>query len=232
MNHRFSLFVAGYTAFVPSLYFKQKNILNSKSDLIYVRHKELFTKHLKAVDEIEAEFKSYMEMAKSLAYRFNIEIDTLEEFDGLYIDWLKAYTQAFELEFPMTRIDYYYFFYGRKLAELRTHIHLAKLNIKLSVEFDYLPDLFEQGEKYIKDAEFDLAKLIAPSVLISGEHRHGYFSVLYKDLNQSFEGLRKLDAIKLKVCEPDVLIAQLDLFEKNVLDGFHACVKLLKELEV
>ena len=232
MNHRFSLFVAGYTAYVPNLYFKQKNILNSKIDLIYKPHQQLFTQYQAAADNIEAEFKSYIEMAKSLANSFNIDIDSLEEFDNLYSDWLKAYTQAFELEFPMTRIDYYYFFYGRKLAELRTHIDLTKLIIKLSLDFDYLPNLFEQAEKYIKDAEFDLAKLIAPSVLISGEHRQGYFSVLYKNLNQAFENLRKLDAKKIEEHESEVLITQLDLFEKNVLDGFHACVKLLKELEI
>jgi hypothetical protein len=232
MNHRFSLFVAGYTAYVPGLYFRQKKTLNSKVDLIYTSHQVTFKRYLTAADEIEAEFMSYIEMAKSLAYGFNIEIETLEEFDNLYFDWQKAYTQAFELEFPMTRIDYYYFFYGRKLAELRTHIYLAKLTLKLSLDFDYIPDLFVQAEKYIKDAEFDLAKLIAPSVLISSEHRQGYFSVLYKNLNQGFESLRKLDVKKIEEYESEVLIKQLDLFEKNVLDGFHACVKLLKELEV
>src|SRR5690606_22610988 len=107
-----------------------------------------------------------------------------------YFNWLGSFVETFENAFPMSKIDHYYFLFGRKLAEISSNIKFALCCIKTDKALGNLLNLGRKTDKCLKDNEFILFKLIAPAALLSSEPRHLFFNRHYKDLSSSWDPFR------------------------------------------
>src|ERR1700749_478588 len=123
MSQRFCLFYAGYTASAPSLYFNKVVLLNS---YLQEYQESTWLKNLsqQLSDEsytTDADIKT----ALSSADYFKLEVMPQPSVPDAYFNWLKDYIAVFEEQFPLTRIEHYYFFYARKIAEMLLHLGMV-----------------------------------------------------------------------------------------------------------
>jgi hypothetical protein len=232
MSQRFSLFNAGFSAAAPAQFYSQLQLADqfrAHADEQVRREMEGLVNSLKAH---ENEYLASLSLARELASGLEITLGTLPTNPNEYFDWLPRYVEEFEHSFPMSKIDHYYFLFGRKLAELATNVRLASTCLELEASLNKALALEAKTEKYIRDNEYILFKLIAPAALLSSEPRHNYFNLLYKSMNSSFESIRKLDYRSLAVEEMRKACDELRKFENQVREGYASCSSLLKELEV
>jgi hypothetical protein len=232
MSQRFSLFYAGFTANAPALYFNQLLFLDScvESEDEFVL--KTIPKFSKSIREKEDEYHSYIKTAISIANHFEIETLPQPVYSKDYFDWLTHYVDMIERQFPMARIDHYYFLYARKVAEILSNIGLLKTYIDILLDVNQQMDLSKKIEKCLKDTEFILFKLMAAAALLSSEPRQNYFNVFYRLINQEFQPFAKVDVAALQEADLMSLNVKLDDYRIIVNDGFKKCVGMLKELGI
>jgi hypothetical protein len=132
----------------------------------------------------------------------------------------------------MTRIDHYYFTFGRRLAEMYANTELVSKYISLIKGTERHAMLVRKVDKSLKDMEFILFKMMAPAALLSGEHRHHYMSVYYKEISNEFKKIAAYDLRQLSDERLADLERDINLYGQLVMNGFKKCVSLLKELAV
>jgi hypothetical protein len=225
------LFRGGYCACSPIYYYRQLAFANEhknhenplvRSSLISIRD---------SLKELREAHAPNIRTVNELALKFDIKLAPEPEDAESYNQWLRTCTEGFEAQFPMSRMEYYYFFYGRKLAEIRSNVMLAKTYLALIAEVNGSLELESRIKGCVKDCEYSLFRLIAASALLSSEPRHTYFSVNYKTLNQEFDPFRVITG-EGSGLKDKKLLRELDGYKDTLENGYQKCVELLLELEV
>lgn len=232
MSQRFSLFYAGFTANTPAMYFEKMSFLKEHelepNDLIH----NCIIRLSGEIIARQEEFTSYLKIANSLAARFDFGGMPEPSDAEAYTKWLSNYIQIFENEFPMNRIDHYYFHYARKISEIIGNMGLAKCFTELTLATERQMDMSHKIEKYIKDTDYILFKLMASAALLASEPRQNYFNVFYKNMTNEFSCFKNLQPQTMPEAELKQLVENLDTYSCSVMDGFKKCIGMLKELQV
>lgn len=232
MSQRFSLFYAGLTSYLPALYFKQSEFVSSY-DVTEAPELEMCLQEFsQKLNDTADEANSHLKTAISIAKHFDLEPSTHPQTHYDYHTWLEHYISLIEREFPMSRIDHYYFLFGRKIAEIHCNTLLVKGYTDLLLQCKQGIDLSARIEKCIKDNEYILFKLMAAAALISSEPRQNYFNVYYRSLCNEFNAFKEFERNfserhqlkKLQTCAKE--------YDLLVMDGFKKCIGILKELEI
>ena len=232
MSQRLCLFNAGYSAYAPSLYYNQMSLTNSYSGHPEARGRECILKLTEYLQGCKDENNSYLETAIGIAKQFDLQTLSPPANYIEYFTWRNQFTEVFENQFPMSRIDHYYFLYSRKIAEIIGNLGLIECYLGLQIESANALDLKSGVDKCLKDTEYILFKLIAAAALLSSEPRHGYFNATYKEINAHFMPFRNMDILQLKEGELKNLAGDLKSYRNTVEDGYKKCAGLLKELQV
>jgi hypothetical protein len=232
MNQRLSLFFAGYCAYNPALYYGQKSLVDefsSSEDEILRGQINLLSQSL-----ADAHFEPESNIATAISIAEKLEIKTLKKpvDPSTYFDWRENYTEQFESQFPMSRIDHYYFLYSRKIAEVFSNIGLAEklLGIKYFLSGECPAD--RKIDKYLKDSEYILFKLIAAAALLSSEPRHSCFNQHYRQLSQGYQQFKDITAGTLDREEIPALCNRLLNYQRDVEKAVKECVVVLKDLDI
>ena len=231
MNPRCCLFNAGYFAQMPAIYFSKKTFAEKYTGHESAEIGVYFRNLMETVESSFPEAGHCLDEATKLAERFQVQIGDKPTSEHAYSNWIGSYIENFERQFPMTRIDHYYFLFGRKLAEIIKNTELLICFNTVLSDLGRGIDLSQEVQRCTKDNEFILFKLMAGSVLLSSEPRHGYFNSLYRQMCQEFELIKSFDFISGNI-ERNRMQSELRDFEKSVTDGFEKCCALLKELDV
>lgn len=232
MSQRFSLFYAGFTAYAPALYFNQLEFIETckeeESELLknYIHD---FTHKLK--DKVY-ENSTHITTAINVARHWDMELPPEPLTHEDYSSWLMHYTESFEKEFPMGRIDHYYFLFARKIAEILSNLGLTKTYVDLTLKTGNSIDLTRKIEKCLKDTEYILFKLMAAAALLSSEPRQNYFNVFYRTLCQEFQPFKEMNLEDLTEADLKKLDASIQEYDMIVTDGFKKCIGMLKELGI
>jgi len=232
MSPRFCLFYAGFTSYAPALYFNQLSLVSLLESYENELVRQCLTQFLKKLPDRKDEFFSHLTTAIDLAKEFDIAILPPPKDHKDYFNWLSHYIETFERQFPMSRIDHYYFLYARKISEIICNMELLKTYVDITLDTDHQVDLTRKVEKCLKDNEYNLFKLRAPAALLSSEPRHTYFNVFYKDLTNGFQPFQEIDYDVLKEKEMKELETKAGTYSNLAMDGFKKCIGLLKELGV
>jgi hypothetical protein len=232
MSQRFTLFYAGFTAYAPALYFSQLEFVDACKNQNDEALAAYISKFSEALQDTEYESTSHLKTAISVAEHLNIDIQSRPHNYEDYFNWVSHYTECFEREFPMGRIDHYYFLFARKISEILNNLGLLKiyLGIKASSEIEF--DVSRKMEKCLKDIEYILFKLMAPAALLSSEPRQNYFNVYYRSLCQEFLTLKEMDLSTINEWDFKKVESSVADYNLVVMDGFKKCVGLLKELGI
>jgi hypothetical protein len=232
MGQRSALFHGGYSATAPLQYFSQLEFagkLNGgASDSVTTGIAE-FRQRL---DDEKQPWFDRLHIAGELARQLEIRIGDLPAAPERYREWWQALVNGVETRFPMNRIDYYYFFYGRKLSEITynaaTVASLVKVRSRLgpAVNGEY------RVEKHLRDCEFSLFKLVAPAALLASEPLHGYFSVQYRRMNDAFAPFRSVHLARLDAQGQQQLSERLDEFVSSLRAEYEKLKTLLVELGI
>jgi hypothetical protein len=230
MSQRLNLFYAGYSVAAPSYYYKV---------LAFLKQHEGNTEFHPALSGFKTEIlkqndqhKSFLVTADELASNFNISIPDLPESNEEYFEWQKSYIDAFERKFPMSRIDYYYFFYGRKIAEIYANISLARTFIGYSFKLDGQINMRSRIDSCLKDTQFIIFKLIAAAALLSSEPRLNFFNVFYRQVSAEFEKFKSVDISEISNEELQKLSENLASYNGIVSEGYGKCITLLEEMGI
>jgi hypothetical protein len=232
MSQRFCLFYAGYTAYAPSLYYDQLALYGQLMEAESEELKEQVAELMDGLEETKNESFTHLDTALSIAGELEISVPSKPESADDYHAWIGSFISTVDGMYPMTRIDHYYFLFGRRLAEIIANIELIKKCITLLKASERHPLLIRRTDKAIKDIEYVLFKMMAAAALLSGEHRHHYFSVFYKEISSAFTPIASIDVRTLDDNGLDKLNAGLDEYGLQVMNGFKKCIGLLKELGV
>jgi hypothetical protein len=232
MSQRFTLFYAGYTVYVPALYFGKLELIETCKSADNELVRNAVSTLLNNAKENKVECSTQLATAINLAK--NLEIEILEEPTNYqdYFTWLLHYIEGVETEFPMSRIDHYYFLYARKISEITYNLELLKTYSLLALSTNSPLDFARKIEKSLKDVEFILFKLMAAAALLSSEPRQNYFNVYYKTLCDEFNTLKEMDATNLSESTLKFMKQEVLRFEEVVAEGFQKCITLLKELGI
>lgn len=230
MSQRFCLFYAGYTASAPSLYFNKvvlfDNYLSQNSE------NRKLSKLSEQVYDLKFESTSDLKTAISIADHFKLDVMPQPALPGDYFEWLKDYTAAFEEKFPLTRIEHYYFFYARKIAEMLSHVGMLHALAELAQCLNLQESVLRQMDTYLSETETLIFRNRAATALLSSEPRHSCFMALYNDINKEFEKFKAIDPLKLDAVSLKQFQKDLDDLKCKTLDGFKRCIGLLKELGI
>jgi hypothetical protein len=232
MSQRFSLFYAGFTAYAPALYFNQLAFINT-----YEAHEDELVRNCisefsKTISDKEPECMTHIKTAISIAKGFEIETLPHPAAAKDFFAWLSHYVDTIERQFPMSRIDHYYFLYARKISEVLCSTGLIKTYVDMALALNTRIDLSKKIEKCLKDAEYIIFKLMAAAALLSSEPRQNYFIVYYRLLSQEFQGFKNIDLSELNDDGLKQLRANVEKYETVIMDGFKKCIGMLKELDV
>jgi hypothetical protein len=230
MSQRFNLFYAGFTVYAPTLYFNQLEFIDICRNSLDKASLEPVIELSKHLEQQKDENNSYLKTSLSIAAQLGLNIHEQPENPHMYFDWLTHYTETVEQVFPMGRIDYYYFLYSRKIAEILCNAGLIKTYIDLHGKTGAEIDLFHKIEKCLKDNEYILFKLMAPAALLSGEPRQNYFNEFYKSLCENHRHIPTSNIQEMEMGNLKKLHKQVDEYSILVMDGFKKCVLLLKEI--
>jgi hypothetical protein len=232
MSQRFSLFYAGFTSAAPALYFQKKCILetylNQNGNATQTSFQEFYDK----LKDDEDENNSLITTSNSIANYFGFNIVSQPIAASDYVRWFAQYNSLFESQFPITRIDYYYYVYAQKIADVLTNIGLLKLHLELPLYKEENEERCKQLDNYLNQIHNALYKMTAPSTLLAGEPRQNHFRLYYHEMNLRYEKIKNRDCEKLN--EADIRKLQIDLedFRCLVINGFKKCILLLKKLGI
>lgn len=232
MSQRFSLFYAGYTSYIPSLYFNQLAFIESINGGDNQLLSECLGSLSTTVSDSELEARGHIVTASSLAEHFKIQIPEPPQHHVEYFGWLRQYIDAFEGQFPMSRIDHYYFLYARKIAEITCNIGLLKTYNQVYETQCADLDLSAKYNKCITDTEYILFKLMAAAALLSSQPRQNYFNTYYKGLNEAFNQIKTVDISTLNKEQLHDFNQKLTDYELSLHNGFKQCISLLKDLGI
>lgn len=232
MSQRFTLFYAGFTAYAPALYFSQLEFIeycnNEKDDGLSA----YITKFSNTLQDKEYESNTHLKTAISVAETLDLDILNHPQTFEDYFRWVSHYTESFEREFPMARIDHYYFLFGRKISEILNNLGLLKTYVDLTLSQEASLDLTKKIEKCLKDIEYILFKLMAAAALLSSEPRHNYFNVFYRSMCQEFNALKEIKLDDLKEQDLQHINKLREDYDLLVMEGFKKCIGLLQELGI
>lgn len=231
MTPRFSLFFAGYSAYAPVQYYSKLSFVSNYREENDEEISKCITRITSSLEEDRAEYTSYLTSAIAIAKDFELGALPLPSSHTEYFDWLGHYTKMMEDQFPMSRIEHYYFLYARKIGEIVSNINLLKCYIDLSLDLDGKIDLTSRMEKCLRDTEYILFKLVASAALLSSEPRHNYFNLLYKELNKGFEPFKEVNVKALNNVSGKSLSEEIEKYNATVINGFKQGISLLKELQ-
>ena len=233
MSQRFTLFYAGFTAYAPALYFSQLELVDLHKNEENEELKTVITEFSETADKNRDESFTHLKTAISIAKSLELEEFPQPQTNEDYLNWLNHYIDSVEREFPMGRIDHYYFLYARKISELHYNLQLLRTYIRLTIKSKTGFDFSRKIEKSTKDLEFILFKLMAAAALLSSEPRQNYFNVYYKTLCREFTPIKEIIKTELEE-EKDLLNLETHLasYEIVIMDGFKKCISLLKELGI
>lgn len=232
MGQRICLFFAGYSAYAPSLYFNKLSFVNQYEGCQdpVLRHFSLcFSEEL---TESAYEQESNLRTANSLAAHFEIPVPGEPRNPVSYFEWLNSYVEGFEREFPMSRMDHYYFLYSRKLAEIFSNLGQAESFLRSEHQIRDHAFLMKKVNNCLKDSEYILFKLIASAALLSSEPRQNYFNTLYKQLNSGYDPFRGRNLSDMDIAGQQQLCADISSYRSSIKEGIKKCVSMLKELGV
>jgi hypothetical protein len=232
MSQRSGLFNAGYSVVAPLPYFNQLALIDrcSASDNLVIKSMVQEMKDEMAV--LNSSREKHLQAASELALHFNIPTPALPGTPAEYIGWKNQYIEAVEERFPMSRIDFYYFFYGRKLSEILCNVDQLRRIAGYSAEVADGLDLWKKADDCFKDSQYIIFKLIAAAALLSSEPRHNYFNVYYKQFSHEFEQFSSTDLKALTEDGKKALVTNLESYQAMLLEGYHKCVSLLLELGI
>ena len=231
MSQRICLFFAGYTSSAPSLYYNKLVLLNN----YLAEDGEVGggIKHLaEENDEMSYESMSNIKTALSIADHFKLRVQWQPGIADEYFEWLKDYVSAFEEEFPLTRIEHYYFYYSRKIAEMLSHIGMVNTLCELAQLLQMQESILRQIDTHLSEIETLIFRHKAATALLSSEPRHGCFRDLYNEMNTAFEEFKAMNVLKLEANGLKELEAGMNEFKDMILNGFKKCIVQLKELGV
>ena len=232
MNQRLNLFNAGYCAYNPALYYGQKALVqefSASEDEMVKKQIELFSKS-STLDptELQSNIRTVIDIAKKF------EIKPLKEpvDHSTYFDWRENLTEQFESQYPMSRIDHYYFLYSRKLAEIYSNLGLAEKLLGVKHEIEGESPIDRKIDKYFKDSEYILFKLIAAAALLSSEPRQNCFNQHYRHLNQEYQQFRNIELKDLNKDKITLIRQGLTAYQQDVDKAIKGCLGVLQELGV
>lgn len=232
MSQRFTLFYAGFTAYAPALYFNQQQFFEACK----TEGNEVLNSYIlqlsDGLQERSSECNTHLKTAISVAEQLDIRILPQPNGHEDYYNWVMHYTDCFEQQFPMARIDHYYFLFARKVSEILGNLDLLKTYADIVLSTDMSIDLSRKVEKSLKDIEYILFKLMAAAALLSSEPRQNYFNVYYRSLCQEFQPLKGIQANNMQKKDFQKLKTLVEEYNILVMDGFKKCIGLLKELGI
>ncbi len=230
MSQRFSLFYAGYTSYLPSLYFNQLAFIESVNEENNKSLSDCLSSLHTTVNEGEQEARVHLVTAKSLADFFKVPVPEVPLHHIEYFNWLRTYIDALETQFPMSRIDHYYFLFARKIAEITCNIGLMETYNRVYITHRSLLDLSSKYSKCLKDTEYILFKLMAAAALLSSQPRQNYFNSFYRELSDGFAPLKSVDVNLLDEHQILEFNQHLQNYQATLKNGFKKCITLLKDL--
>lgn len=230
MSQRFCLFYAGYTASAPILYFNKMALLTNWQP---EENKQDNLRNLsQQVQDLNYESVCSIKTAISIADHFKVDVLPEPSVPDDYFKWLKDYTYAFEEQFPLTRIEHYYFFYSQKIAEILAHIGMISTLSELAQQLHLQENVLKQIDKYLSETEVLIFKNKAATALLSSEPRHSYFRKLYNEINANFEKFKTLKVLGFNTNDLQTLRENMEEFKFSILNGFKQCIVVLKDLGV
>ena len=231
MSQRYNLFNAGYSSGAPALYYGTVQLTRQFASHLSREASEAITVVNRENEARQAEAERQLKAACDTAGQFELQVPPAPGDPAGYFTWLASFSEVFDRNFPMSRIDHYYFVFGRKCAEILANLGLACTCLHLDATLNRELDLHRKTDKCLKDNEYILFKLIAPAALLSSEPRQNFFNVLYKKLNSSFEPYRGVNVEKMSAAEMISLKAGLEAFSLEVSSGHEECAKSLQALD-
>lgn len=232
MGQRFSLFKAGHFAHAPACHFNELLLAQQHAANGDERVRAALERLQSAGMEMKPALIGQLRAATDIVLDFDLESPPVPETAQDYFGWLPRFVEVVEQNFPMSRIDHYYFLFGRKGTELQTNLEFACTCLELDISLDKALNLERKTDKCIKDNEYILFKLIAPAALLSSEPRHNFFNVYYKKINADFEPFRGIEVSGMSKEELEGLCARLRAYADGVSSGFKQCLSQLEQLEV
>lgn len=232
MSQRFCLFYAGYTAYAPSLYFDQVVLFELIKDPANTELSERVNRLANNLEYQRLQSSTFLETTISIAQELELELPPKPQNAETFIEWLQMVITVFEEEFPMTKLDHYYFLFGRRLAEIICDTELLAAYVTLLTNEDKNVLVLKKIDKLLKDVEYILFKMMASAALISGEVRQHYFSVFYKELSAEFRPFVQANVSLMNQQELQTLANDLSDYNLMAVNGFKKCIGLLKELGV
>ena len=227
MSKKFSLFYSGITAYLPGVYHAQAALFDEMQRDPLIKAPDL--QWLKnRLEDLKPEHETYLKVACSLGERFEIQIPQEEA----YFVWREHYTKSFERKFPITHIDYYYFSFGKQLAEVEQYILHSRACIGLMQQSGFHAKLGRQIEDNLNQIKHLLDKMTTAATILSGEYRQIYFGTYYHFLIRHFDRLGAINFKELTKEEVKILDEELDYFSGQLTNGFKKCIGMLKNLGI
>jgi len=231
MSQRYNLFHAGYAANTPYLYCE----LNAIDKTVRENPVSDSITHINPafLDQKKLQGENSLQNFINFSQQFGLSLPDLASIDSGYQDWRKHVNQSFEQLFPMTKIDHYYYMFGRRLAEVigNTEICIELVGSCFATNVPH-PIILNKCSKFLSDTEYLVFKMMAPAALLSGEYRHHHFSVFYKELSSLFKPMAGVEIKSLDKENLSALKQNLEAFLTTVLNGLTKSSELLKELGV
>lgn len=227
MSKKFSLFYSGITAYLPGVYHAQVALFDEiqHDSLITAADLQKLKNHL---NDLKPEHDTYLKVACSLGDRFEIQIPTEEA----YFVWREHFTKSFEKKFPITHIDYYYFSFGKQLAEVQQYILHSRACIGLMQQSEFHVKLCRLIEDNLTHIKHLLDKMTTAATILSGEYRQIYFGTYYHFLIRHFERIGVVNFKQVTKEEVKILDEELDYFSSQLTNGFKKCIGMLKNLGI
>ena len=128
MSQRFYLFYSGYTLCAPMRYYNQLMVSEIIEQSNNLSLKEYSNVEVAELESLKLESNTHIETVISIANELKQDVKEKPVSFETYIDWKKNVISIFEENFPMTKIEHYYFLFGRRLSDVIVNIHtLTKL---------------------------------------------------------------------------------------------------------
>src|SRR5690349_10389476 len=166
MSQRLSLLNAGFSAAAPAQFYSQLELAGQLRSHEHPEVRQRVEGLLTSLKSQETEHRNSLSRARELAASLELTAGNLPAGPDEYFEWLPRYVETFEQVFPMSKIDHYYFLFGRKLGELISNVKLAATCLDLEASLNRAVELSRKSEKCIRDNEYILFKLIAPAALL------------------------------------------------------------------
>jgi hypothetical protein len=230
MSSRLCLYYAGFACRMPSLYYELNAFADQLSSRDHKTLKECGDRLALTLEDAEHESISQIRTASNIATHMKVPL--LPEPGDLdsYTRWRDHFIEKVEDRHPMNQINYYYFYYARRMAELYCNIGAARQYLLLEPSLKDHVEVKHLVGKNLADAEYILFKLIAAAALLSSEHGHRHFNVFYQDINKRFGLFRQVDHEHLKNGEREALALNLEHYGILVKKGIEECFCTINRL--